>query len=482
MKAGPKGRGTVPYDRSWLPSGGEGVIAFIESDIYVPTGRGALQPLALLGFQRHIARGLFDDPRPRRGLVSIPAGNGKTTLAAALGLYGLLADGVKGAQVLVVASDQRQARITLDIARRMVELNPELAASVQVFADKLYYPQTDSTFTALPADPGGLQGWNPSLAIVDELHVVTEELYEAMAARAGKRDRSLLLAISTPAADTDGVMWRLVEQGRAGVDPEFFFVEYAAPVGCAIGDEDAWAHANPALDQFLYRDGVRSSLAGMREASFRRYRLGQWPTDIEDAWLPPGAWAACTDTDRTIADGASVVLGFDGSFNGDYTALIACTVETRPHLEVVELWEPPDGARDWQVPILDVEQAIRDACRRYRVREIIADPFRWSRSLQVLEAEGLPVVEFPQSPERMTPATSRLYEAIVNRAVSHSGDARLARHMANAKLRESSRGAQLTKEHKHSRRRIDLAVAAVMAHDRACYLAGVRTPRPMIYV
>ena len=42
--------------------------------------------------------------------------------------------------------------------------------------------------------------------------------------------------------------------------------------------------------------------------------------------------------------------------------------------------------------------AIREACRRWRVVEIIADPFRWTRTLQALEAEKLPVVEFPHSP------------------------------------------------------------------------------------
>jgi hypothetical protein len=84
---------------------------------------------------------------------------------------------------------------------------------------------------ALPADPGALQGWDPSLAIVDELHVVTDDTYEAMAARAGKREHSLLLAISTPpkASQDDSVMRRLVDHGRARHDPSFYFAEFAAP-------------------------------------------------------------------------------------------------------------------------------------------------------------------------------------------------------------------------------------------------------------
>jgi hypothetical protein len=46
-----------------------------------------------------------------------------------------------------------------------------------------------------------------------------------------------------------------------------------------------------------------------------------------------------------------------------------------------------------------------------------------------------------------------------------------ASHIGNAILREDARGARLAKERKDSPRRIDAAVAAVMAHDRAAALA-----------
>jgi phage terminase large subunit-like protein len=130
------------------------------------------------------------------------------------------------------------------------------------------------------------------------------------------------------------------------------------------------------------------------------------------------------------------------------------------------------------VPILDVEDIIRNACRRWQVAEIACDPFRWARTYQVLESEGLPIVEFPQSPARMTPATTRFYEAVMNKSITQSGDKRLARHVDNAVLKADSRGTRIYKEHKYSTRRIDLAVAAVMALDRA---AAPAAPPPMIF-
>jgi phage terminase large subunit-like protein len=160
MRAGPKGQITAPpLDLRRLPKrGGARAIAFCERYITVPKGTGAKHRLRLRPWQREIVRGVLDEPRPRQALVAIPAGNGKSTLAAAIGLYGLLGDGVEGAQVLVVASDERQARIIFRTAKRMVELDKDLSARVQVFADHLLEPRTDSVFMALPADPGSLQG------------------------------------------------------------------------------------------------------------------------------------------------------------------------------------------------------------------------------------------------------------------------------------------------------------------------------------
>jgi phage terminase large subunit-like protein len=80
----------------------------------------------------------------------------------------------------------------------------------------------------------------------------------------------------------------------------------------------------------------------------------------------------------------------------------------------------------------------------------------------------------------MGPATARFYSAVVDRLLSHDGSSALARHVANAVLKEDSRGARLAKEHKDSKRRIDATGAAVMAHDRAAVLAGDRGPS--IYV
>ena len=203
-----------------------------------------------------------------------------------------------------------------------------------------------------------------------------------------------------------------------------YFREFTAPAGCELTDQGASAAANPMLGDTLDPAHLTALVKTTRESRFRRFHLNQ-RMSLDGAWLPPAAWEACRQP-FTIPDGVEVVLGFDGSFNGDTTALVVVTVDReRPHIELVELWEPTGG----QVPIMVVEDAIRSACRRWQVRELVADPYRWARSLQILAAEGLPILKFPQSAARMTPTTVRFYEAVVNRALSHDGDPQLAQHI-----------------------------------------------------
>jgi phage terminase large subunit-like protein len=201
------------------------------------------------------------------------------------------------------------------------------------------------------------------------------------------------------------------------------------------------------------------------EAEWLRYWFNQ-PVSLQGQWLPQAAWDECHDG-RPIPDGADVVLGLDGSYSRDATALVAVQMGEFPHLSVVGIWERPPGHPDWTVPILDVEEAIRTACLRWAVREITADPHLWARSLELLASEGLPVTEFPQSASRMTPATQRFTTMVLERQMTHDGTPALTRHVSNAVLKSDARGVRIYKEHRNSDRKIDAAVASIMALERA---------------
>jgi hypothetical protein len=323
VKAGPK----TAVDGSSLPLRGSrrrelAVSRFATDYIRVPRGHGARKPLRLRPWQRSLIASTWDRrPRPRLAGWMLPRGQGKSSLTAVLALYELLA-GAEGAQVVVVATDERQAGIVHRVASRMVELHPALESRVQQYADALTVPARGSSFQVLPAVPKRLEGLDFTLAIVDEAGRVDQEVYEVVALATGKQQASVVLAIGTPGPELDQtVLGRLRSYALDHPeDPLVVWREHSAagyedhPVDCA----HCWELANPALGDFLARDGLAACLPPKmreRESSFRRARLCQLTDQLEEAWLPPGAWATVAAVDRSIPDGAEVVLAFDGSFN-----------------------------------------------------------------------------------------------------------------------------------------------------------------------
>ena len=105
--------------------------------------------------------------------------------------------------------------------------------------------------------------------------------------------------------------------------------------------------------------------------------------------------------------------------------------------------------------------------------ELVADPFRWQRSLQVLEEQGLPVVSFPQTTQRLTPATNDLRATVVNDGLTHADDERLNSHVLNATVQDTPRGVKIAKVNRTGR--IDLLACLVMALSRAQWLASPKS-------
>jgi Phage Terminase len=228
-----------------------------------------------------------------------PRGQGKTSLTAVLVLYELLA-GPEGAQVVVVATDERQAGLCHRAASRMVELHPALEQRVQQYADALIVPTRGASFQVLPAVPRRLKGLGLHLAIVDEASRVDQEVYEAVSLChwQTKDLRGVCHRDARPRAGADRAGRLRTYALDHPQDPLVAWREHSA-----AGFEDHpvdWAHrwelANPALGDLLARDGLEACLPPkMREASFRRAGLCQLTDQVEDAWPPPSAWAACED-------------------------------------------------------------------------------------------------------------------------------------------------------------------------------------------
>lgn len=471
-----------------MATDGGRVIRFAEQFCRLTKGRNAGKRMRLFPFQHDILNELYatDDGGQRiyrRGLLGLPRKNGKSALGAVIALYSLFLDGEAGAEVYSVAGDKDQAKIVFKEARRMVELDPDLSGALTCYRDAIEHKPSGSVYQARAAEAYTAQGYNPYVVIFDEVHVqANQELWDAMSLGSATREWALILGITTAGWDMSTLCGHLYKLGKAGTPGMYFKWWEPNDYNCDWKDPAVWLETNPLLTSgVMSMTDFETAAQQTSENAFRRYRLNQWTSAVE-AWLPHGAWGARADNEGTPNDGDVVYLGFDGSFSGDTTGIIGCTPEG--HLFVVGAWERPAGpeGEGWRVDIADVEEAIRDACKRWEVPEVAMDPFRWSRTMQALEHEGIPVVEWPTtSVARMVPATARFFDAVMDGRLTHDGDGRLARHVANCRIKTDRLGPRIVKEHKMSTNRIDLAVAAVIAYDRATRPPEESPEPPSIY-
>jgi phage terminase large subunit-like protein len=427
-------------------------------------------------WQRSVVEMVWGEHRPKLSALAIGRGNAKSTLAAAMCVYRLFVGDEAAIDVLAV--DERQAGIIGGICTKMVGRNEQLAKRTQVFKDHLVVRGSELWW--LPANAAALEGRTPDLTICDEGGRISSEVYEVAVFSASKKPDAQLFLIGTPGPNPQNVLSQFRDHSIAHPeDSSQAYMEFSAnqwpdhALDCDDhdGQPGCLSAANPALGDWMTRASLLATAPPKTgEAHWRRVRLIQWNVTNAEPPLPPALWESLGTAD-VIPDGERVVLAFDGSYNGnDATVIVAATVSATPRVQLVSWWGRPDPKdTTYRVPILEVEQALRDACRRWDVTEIACDSYRWQRSLSVLESEGLPVKDFPQSISRMSAATAGFLDACRNGQLTHSGHPLIGEHLNNAVLTEDGRGGRLVKAHRSLR--IDAAITAVMAVSRATWHA-----------
>ena len=443
------------------------------------------QLIELLPWQRQLldallARRADGRLKHRTALIGMPRKSGKSALLSGLTMRQLVM-GEPGSEIYAVAATRDQARIVFETAKSMIRLEPELADACNIYRDVIENKVTRSIYKVLASEAPQLEGLSPSFVAFDELHAQpNRELFDVLSLASAARVDPMLVAITTAGVKTDSsgkdsLCYSMYQYGQRVANGETsddtFFMAWWQPrfENADYKDAKVWKQANPGFGVISDPEDFESALKRTLENEFKTKRLNIW-TSSHNAWLPDGTWKAC-ESSQVVEPGTEIVIGFDGSFSNDSTAVIGVTTAEPHHIMVLGLWErPANRNEEWQVPIAEVEQCILDAAGLFDVREIACDPYRWARTMEALELV-LPgkVVEFPQSPQRMSPATMRFYQMVVDKQVTHDGHPGLARHVGNAVVKQDARGSRIVKESRFSNKKIDAAVATIIALDRACW-------------
>jgi phage terminase large subunit-like protein len=461
---------------------GNDVIEWIEATCVLPTGDHIGEPFILMDWQKEWIRELYrvgagGALQYRWALLGVPKGNGKSPLASALALYHLLEDpDVADPWVVVAAASDKQADIVFDGAKRMCEMSAALGDRTTRYRWEIQKKHGPGKLERVAASGGKLDGKIVSMLILDELHEWTLENWVVLTGGALKRRGSQIIQITTAGWDQDSICYREYAKGETlaqTANPTYFVKWFTAPGDMDYRDPKTWRMANPSMagDNALVHEEVLADLAiNVPESQFRRYRLNQW-VDSEEFWLPPGAWEACRDDSVDLEPGAKTYVGWDASTTNDSTAVVLVQERGGDIVARAKVWEHrirPDGNRDesWVLPIAEVENYIRDICREYAVEVVAFDPAFITWSAADLEAEGLPMVKMPQSPAHMVPATTALFEAIIQGRLKHNGDQVLSSHIKAVKVHHQRRGGDML-EKQRTGKKIDAAVALVMAVGKA---------------
>lgn len=402
-------------------------------------------------------------------LFGAPKKSGKTTMAAMVLLYVIIALGGPYAEGYVLANDFEQSvgRVWT-AAARIVEASPLLRHSARITGNKITFKATGATITAIASEYASAAGANPTITVFDELWgYVSERSHRLFDEMIPVPTRKVSVRLTVTYAGFSGESDLLESLHRRGLAGD----EIAPDLHRSDRMLCYWTNSCPApwQDQ-RWLDQMREQL---RPNAYLRLIENRWVTS-ESTFIDPAWWDACVNWGWSPVPrdpSLPVWAGVDASVKHDSTAIVACSYDQQ--LKKVRLvwhrvFQPsPNDPLDFESTI---ERALLDLHGRFRLREVRYDPFQMVSSAQRLQKAGLPMSEFPQSVPNLTEASSNLYELVRGRNLILYPDDAMRKSALQAVALEGSRGWRIAKE-KQSHR-IDVIVALAQAALGAVQQAG----------
>lgn len=435
--------------------------------------------------------------RYRYAYVSCGRKQGKTTLAAGLGLHALIADGESGAEVYTAATKRDQARISHLEASRMVKASESLRDHVNVFKDNLSVDGTASKYEPLAADYNSLDGLNISMCVIDELHAwKSREMWDVLDTSTAARRQPLIFIITTAGHDRSSVCWEQHEYSQKVLDgvieDDSWFVFIAAiDEGDDWEDESIWGKANPNLGVSCKIEDLRRKAKRAKETpaalnAFLRLHLGIW-TESETVWLTKELIDFGEgETDAESLLGRKCYAGLDLAATRDLSACVLAFPSDDGSYDLLSYcWAPRENARkrerDDRVPYLTwaaqghikltegdvtdydfILSDIESLAERYQIQNLAFDRFGAAQIVTSLQNVGLPVLQWGQGYLSMSPPTKELERLMAAKRIRYAVHPIFKWCMSNVVV-ETDPAGNIKPSKRKSNERIDLAVSAIMA-------------------
>lgn len=455
------------------------VINFVECLKHVD-GKWYGVPFSLLTWQKEAIAEFYgyvkeNDARQYQYLyLEIPKKNGKSELAAALGLYHTFADGEMHGEVYVVAADKDNASIIFNAAVGMIEQSKALTKRAKITESKRIIKDTiTGTFMkVLSSEAYSKHGYKPSCVIFDELHAQpNRELWDILTFGAGSaRFQPVWIVLTTAGDDPDhnSIGWEIHEKAnkileyRKGNTDGNYDNPVWLPIIYGLGsltpeeskeidifDEKIWYACNPSLGETIEIDTLRQEALDAKQSSyseklFRWLRLNQWISIKAVGWLPLSLY---DKTQAEIPDlkGKRCYPGLDLSTTTDLTALVLIfppqegiekwftlfipwiTEEKmrerskRDHVDF-EQWVSQGYVKTTPGNCIDfdfVESEIYRVAEKYELKMLGCDPYLSRMLTQHVMKKDISAIEIPQDMKNMSPAMKKIEELLLKGELLH---------------------------------------------------------------
>ena len=463
-------------------------------------GEFAGQPLKLEGWQVFVISMIFGwkklDGRRRfkTGYVEIPRKNGKTTLAAAVALYALIADKEAGAQIYFAATKKDQAKICFTEAVNMIKQSGLKKYGVDTFTNAITF--NGSTAKPLSADEDTMSGLNTHCAIIDELHEhKTSGVVDLITTSIGSRTQPFIFEITTAGKNKKTVCYEhhlLTEQILEGskTDDSWFGIIFTIDKEDDWTNPEIWHKANPNLFvskkiEYMNDQYTKASNMVSYTNTFLQLDLNVW-TDSHSRWIEDEIWMSrISEPDLT---GAVCFGGLDLASVRDFSAFVLCfelpdeTVYFKRYFWIPEYtyeqrrmnatstellrWRESGALKVTAGNAQNQTVILRDIIelhKQYDIKAIGFDRHKAETLASLLFNEDIEVYAFGQGYVSMSNPTKDLEKAYLNNLCSHDGNP-VQRWMMGNVLIISDAAENIKIDKDKSNEKVDGAVAEVMAY------------------
>ncbi|WP_420239250.1 terminase large subunit [Telmatobacter bradus] len=468
---------------------GGGVCSFIECFPHVK-GQWALggHPIKLEDWQVFIICGLFGWISKESGMrrftearVIVPRKNGKTALAAGVGLFLFVADGEPGAEVYCGASSEKQANEVFAPASKMARRARFFKEHYGISFGKktMFVLDEGSKFEIVIGNPG--DGPSPHGFIHDEFHEQpTFAQYETAKTGMMARQQPLQLVISTAGVNPESPCHELQNELEKVLDGQIendrlFCIVYTVddpyrlvpgPDGTEVPywtTREAVVEANPnfgvsVIPANILADQRQAVQNANRQNSFLIKHLDIW-VNARQAWMNIEACRRCADASLNIADflhdpcyegedlGARIdltsrcrlfVRNIDGqrhyyAFSTHYVPLDRANDGEHQHYERWVKQGHMVGHPGPEIKLAMVMNDIEADLQRFNHACLAFDPHQAMQMQQELKQRlgDEKVLDIPQRWMYLDPAMKEVEAAVVAGRFHHTGDPVLAWAIGN---------------------------------------------------